>query len=194
MPDFKLTPGQSHMLTAFITKEKWKFEKARQVKKAQYRKEHFLKKNVVKMSPEELVTMQKEIKALSDEFDAYHADWLGAKVRFVRMAKGFTPNVAASPQQEIPQAETSAQPTEEHASTADENQSVEENESTRADEEIPASEENARATSIVAPEEQARPVEASATGPEETEHARATASVAPEETAPISSAPPAPMT
>ena len=27
MPDFKLTPGQSHMLTAFIQEEKWKFEK-----------------------------------------------------------------------------------------------------------------------------------------------------------------------
>ncbi len=34
MPDFKLTPGQSHMLTAFIQEEKWKFEKARQIKKA----------------------------------------------------------------------------------------------------------------------------------------------------------------
>ena len=26
MPDFKLTPGQSHMLTHFIQEEKWKFE------------------------------------------------------------------------------------------------------------------------------------------------------------------------
>ena len=34
VPDFKLTPGQSHMLTAFIGEEKWKFEKARQLKKA----------------------------------------------------------------------------------------------------------------------------------------------------------------
>ena len=34
MPDFKLTPGQSHMLTHFIQEEKWKFEKARQIKKA----------------------------------------------------------------------------------------------------------------------------------------------------------------
>ena len=25
MPDFKLTPGQSHMLTHFIQEEKWKF-------------------------------------------------------------------------------------------------------------------------------------------------------------------------
>ena len=103
MPDFKLTPGQNHMLTAFIQEEKWKFEKARQVKKAQYSKERFLKKNVVKMSLEELVTMQTEIKALSDKFDAYRADWLGAKVRFVKLAKGFTPNVAASSQHEIPQ-------------------------------------------------------------------------------------------
>ena len=34
MPDFKLTPSQSHMLTHFIQEEKWKFEKARQIKKA----------------------------------------------------------------------------------------------------------------------------------------------------------------
>ena len=50
------------------------------------------------MSPDELVAMQTEIKALSDEFDAYRANWLGAKVRFVRMAKGFTSNVAAPTQ------------------------------------------------------------------------------------------------
>ena len=43
MPNFKLTPGQSHMLTTFIQEEKWKFEKARQIKKAQHKKEHFLK-------------------------------------------------------------------------------------------------------------------------------------------------------
>ena len=82
LPDFKLTPAQSHMLTAFIQEEKWKFGKARQLKKTQYRKERFLKKNVVSMTTEELINMQSEIKKLSDEFDAYHADWLGAKVRF----------------------------------------------------------------------------------------------------------------
>ena len=47
LPDFKLTPGQSHMLTHFIQEEKWKFEKARHIKKAQYKKERYLKKNVV---------------------------------------------------------------------------------------------------------------------------------------------------
>ena len=81
MPDFKMTPGQSHMLTHFIQEEKWKFEKARQIKKAQYKKERYLKKNVVSMTTEELVAVQTEIKKLSDEFDAYRADWLGAKVR-----------------------------------------------------------------------------------------------------------------
>ena len=48
-------------------------------------------------------------------------EWLGAKVRFIKIAKGFTPNVAAPTHIEIPQAEASAQPTKEHASTADEN-------------------------------------------------------------------------
>ena len=38
MPDFNLTPGQSHMLTHFIQEEKWKFEKARQIKKVQYKR------------------------------------------------------------------------------------------------------------------------------------------------------------
>ena len=76
------------------------------------------------MTTEELVTTQSEIKKLSDEFDAYHGDWLGAKVRFVKLADNFTSNVAAPTQQEVHQAEASAQPTEVHASTADENQAA----------------------------------------------------------------------
>ena len=102
MPDFKLTTGQSHMLTAFIQEEKWKFEKARQLKKAQYKKERYLKKNVVTMTTNELVTIQSEIKPLSDDFDVYRANWLGAKVRFVNLTEKFTSNVAAPSQQEIP--------------------------------------------------------------------------------------------
>ena len=97
-------------------------EKARQLKKAQYKKERFLKKNVVSMTTEELVKIQAEIKGLSDDFNAYYADWQGAKVRFVKLTEKFTSKVAAPSQPEIPQAEASAQPTEEHASTADENQ------------------------------------------------------------------------
>nr|XP_020180729.1 translation initiation factor IF-2-like [Aegilops tauschii subsp. strangulata] len=107
----------------------------------------------------------KEIKGLSDESNAYRADWLGAKVRFVKMAE----------------------------STTDENHAADENESTRADEAIPATDEIARATTSVAPEEYARPVEVSVATPEDTEQVRATASVAPEVNEPISSAPPAPM-
>ena len=53
LPEMNLTPGQSHVLTAFIEEEKWKFEKARQLKKAQYRKERFLKKNGVSMTTED---------------------------------------------------------------------------------------------------------------------------------------------
>ncbi len=39
MPDSNLTPGQNHMLIALIGEEKWKFEKAMKLKKAQYKKE-----------------------------------------------------------------------------------------------------------------------------------------------------------
>src|SRR4051812_33909044 len=174
MPDFKLTPGQSHMLTHFIQEEKWKYDRAREIKKSQYRKEKLLKKNVVKMTPEELVKMQAEIKALNDNFDSYYDDWQGAKVRFVRLTDTFTKGAAST--QQIPQAEASVQPTEEHASTADEVQAVEENASSRDDDSTPASEEIARASTSGAPEEN--------------EETRATASVAP--TQPDSSAPPAP--
>ena len=49
------------------------------MKKAQYKKERFLKQNVLKLSLEELVALQSEIKNLSDEFDCYYADWPRAK-------------------------------------------------------------------------------------------------------------------
>ena len=62
------------MLTHFISEEKWKYEKARQLKKAQYRKEKFLKNNVVSMTTDELVKIQSEIKTLSNDFKAYYAD------------------------------------------------------------------------------------------------------------------------
>ena len=47
--------------------KKWKFEKARQLKKAKYRKEKFLKNNVVSMTTDKLVKIQSEIKVLSDD-------------------------------------------------------------------------------------------------------------------------------
>ena len=50
------------------------------------------------MTTEELVTIQSEIKKLSDQFDAYRADWLGAKFYFVRLANNFTSIVAAKSQ------------------------------------------------------------------------------------------------
>ena len=50
LPELNLTPGQIHVLTAFIDEEKWKFEQGRKVKKAQYKKERFLKNNVLKLS------------------------------------------------------------------------------------------------------------------------------------------------
>ena len=71
------------------------------MKKAQYKKERYLKKNVVRMTTDELVVVQAEIKNLNDEFDAYHADWKGAKVRFVKLAKTFTSNVSTQMHIEI---------------------------------------------------------------------------------------------
>ena len=50
LPEMKVTPGQSHVLTAFIEEEKWKFEEGRRVKKAQYKKQRYLKDNVLTLS------------------------------------------------------------------------------------------------------------------------------------------------
>ena len=175
MPDFKLTPSQSHMLTHFISEEKWKYEKARQLKKAQYRKEKFLKNNVVSMTTDELVKLQSEIKVVSDDFNAYYADWKGAKVRFVNLTKTLTSSAAPPVHIEVTQAEASAQQTEEHANTADDNQAVEDNVSSKADDCIPAADEIPRAPTCGAPEEN--------------EEVWATASVVPEETAPNFTAP-----
>ena len=70
-PEMNLTPGQSHVLTAFIEEEKWKFEQGRSLKKAQYKKQHYLKDNVLTLTPDQLIALQAEIKQLSDEFDCY---------------------------------------------------------------------------------------------------------------------------
>ena len=109
------------MLTHFIQEEKWKFEQGRKLKKAQYEKQRYLKDNVLTLSPDQLIALQAEIKQLSDEFNRYYADWKGAKVRFVNLTKKFTSSVAAPMHIEVTPAEASAQPTEEHASTADDN-------------------------------------------------------------------------
>ena len=53
------------------------------------------------MTTDELVKLQSEIKVLSDDFNAYYANWKGAKVRFVKLTKMFTSNVAAPSQQEF---------------------------------------------------------------------------------------------
>ena len=96
----------------------------------------------------------------------------------IQSEKKFTSSAAPPVHIEVTPDEASAQPTEEHASTADDNQAAEENESTRVDDCIPAAECIARASTSGAPKEN--------------EEFRATASVVPEEIQANSSAPPAP--
>ena len=74
-------------------------------------------------------------------------------MRFVNLMKKFTSSAAPPVRAEVTQAEASAQPTEEHASTADDNQAAEENKSARAHDSIPATEDVARASTSGAPEE-----------------------------------------
>ena len=125
------------------------------------------------MTTDGLVKIQSEIKVLSNDFNAYYADWQGAKFRFVNLTKTLTSSAATPVHIQVTPAQT-----EEHVSTADDNQAAEDNVSSTADDCIPAAEEIARAPTSGAPEEN--------------EEVRATASVVPEETEPNSSAPPTP--
>ena len=102
-----LTPGQSHVLTAFIEEEKWKFEQGRSLKKAKHKKQRYLKDNVLTLTPDQLLALQVEIKQLSDEFDRYHADWKGAKVHFVNLMKKFASSAAPPMHIEVTPAEAS---------------------------------------------------------------------------------------
>ena len=77
------------------------------MKKAHYKKKRYLKDNVLSLLPEQLLALQAEIKKLSDEFDSYKAEWLGAKVRFVTLAKKFTSSVAGPVHIEVIPAEAS---------------------------------------------------------------------------------------
>ena len=112
------------------------------------------------LTPNQLITVQSEIRCLTDEQAKYDAEWKGSKVRFVRAAQAavrdHNTKVAAQSQSQIPQAEESAQPAEETA---------------RAAEEIQAAEEPVRAITTVAPEETAEPAE-DFVAPDEIEIAR----------------------
>ncbi|KAI5006620.1 hypothetical protein ZWY2020_033863 [Hordeum vulgare] len=58
--DLKLPPGVSHMVATFINEAKWKEQKAKQAKIAKARKEKFLRQNVLKLTPEALVSTQQK--------------------------------------------------------------------------------------------------------------------------------------
>ena len=57
LPEMNLTPGQSHVLTDFIEEEKWKFEEGRRLKKAWYKKQRYLKDNVLALTPDQLIAL-----------------------------------------------------------------------------------------------------------------------------------------
>ena len=67
-------------MTVLIAEEKWKYDQARSLKKTQFKKQCYLKDNVLSLSPEQLIALQADIKKLSDEFDAYKAEWLDPKL------------------------------------------------------------------------------------------------------------------
>ncbi|KAI5022240.1 hypothetical protein ZWY2020_058970 [Hordeum vulgare] len=83
--DLKLPPGISHMVATFINEAKWKEQQARQAKVAKIKKEKFLMQNVLKLTPDALVTTQAELQKLTDKY-AKLSDHKSLKSNFIKLA------------------------------------------------------------------------------------------------------------
>ncbi|KAI4984013.1 hypothetical protein ZWY2020_040866 [Hordeum vulgare] len=83
--DLKLPPGVSHMVATFINEAKWKEQKAKQAKIAKARKEKFLRQNLLKLTPEALVSNQAELQVLTDKCDKL-SDRKSIKRNFIKLA------------------------------------------------------------------------------------------------------------
>ena len=67
------------MVATFINEAKWKEQQAKQAKVAKLKKEKFLKQNLLKLTPEALVSTQVELKTLTDKYTSLHVDRQGVK-------------------------------------------------------------------------------------------------------------------
>ncbi|KAI5003154.1 hypothetical protein ZWY2020_030314 [Hordeum vulgare] len=83
--DLKLPPGISHMVDTFINKAKWKEQKAKQAKIAKAKKEKFLTQNLLKLTPDAVVSTQAELQVLTDKCDKL-SDHKSIKRNFMKLA------------------------------------------------------------------------------------------------------------
>ncbi|KAI4980278.1 hypothetical protein ZWY2020_020763 [Hordeum vulgare] len=83
--DLKLPPGISHMVTTFINEAKWKEQQATHAKVAKIKKEKFLRQNLLKLTPDALVTTQAELQKLTDKY-AKLSDHKSLKSNFIKLA------------------------------------------------------------------------------------------------------------
>ncbi|KAI5007156.1 hypothetical protein ZWY2020_047104 [Hordeum vulgare] len=85
LDDLKLPPGISHMVATFINEAKWKEQQARQAKVAKIKKEKFLKQNLLKLTPDALVSTQAELKKLTHKYSKL-SDRKSLKSNFIKLA------------------------------------------------------------------------------------------------------------
>ena len=145
------------MVATFINEAKWKEQKAKQAKIAKARKEKFLRQNVLKLTPEALVSTQAELQVLTDKCEKL-SDRTSIKSNFIKLATSAVddynrrhPPPAPTPQPLVEQPED-ASPVEEEIPQAEEQY-----QERRADE--PAIEEIITET---APDETANPTDPAA--------------------------------
>ena len=133
LDDLDLPPGPSHVLTAFIMNEKYKIEQAKLVRKQQLQKQKELQRNMLTISPQQLVSMQAEIQQLSEEYERQANHCCGVRQRFIYATKqvvdehnkreaakvGQAPPSSSSAQPQTPQASASMSQPEEPVRATD---------------------------------------------------------------------------
>ena len=72
-------------MTTFINEAKWKEQQAKQAKVAKLKKEKFLKQNLLKLTPDALVSTQVELKKLTDKYSKM-SDHKSLKSNFIMLA------------------------------------------------------------------------------------------------------------
>ncbi|KAI5013439.1 hypothetical protein ZWY2020_034551 [Hordeum vulgare] len=83
--DLKLPPGISHMVSTFINEAKWKETQGKQAKAAKLKKEKFPRQNLLSLTPDALVSIQEELKTLTDKYTKL-SDRQSLNTNFIKFA------------------------------------------------------------------------------------------------------------
>ncbi|KAI4999241.1 hypothetical protein ZWY2020_003830 [Hordeum vulgare] len=144
------------MVATFINEAKWKEQQARPAKVAKAKKEKFLRQNLLKLTPDALVSTQAELQVLTDKYDKL-SDRESIKSNFIKLATSVvddynkrtaprapTPQpLVEQPADASPDEDETPQAEEEHQERRVDEPAIEEIITETATDEIAATDENA---------------------------------------------------